>query len=132
MKKPLYRGKRLDNGEWIEGYAYCNDNISRIIYAIAFESENDNESYYCEGYDIDRNTLGEYVGLTDKNGKNIFEGDIILTANKKLCIVMLKDFEYIITNIYGEYIHRLENEDNGKYEVFGNIYDNKELLAERK
>lgn len=82
----LFRGKRLDNGEWIEGSLV----ISRIeIPTKSFDSyriqqttcglDEDGFADYMSGYDeeVDPDTVGECTGLTDKNGKLIFEGDIV-------------------------------------------------------
>ena len=65
----LFRGKRLGNGEWIEGYFIPA--LEKDSYSI-YDIEHPELGYY-----VDPDTVGECTGLTDKNGKLIFEGDIV-------------------------------------------------------
>lgn len=69
MREILFRGKRTDNGEWVYGY-YVVQNGSHQIYFDVPGSE-------WNIWNVDPATVGQYTGLTDKNGKRIFEGDKI-------------------------------------------------------
>ena len=82
MREILFRGKREYTGEWIEGYLYITQ---RGQYEISRYSK----SYDCERYTsvVIPSTVGQYTGLTDKNGKKIFEGNIIDTPDRLVKVV---------------------------------------------
>ena len=130
MREILFRGKRLDNCEWVEG--------SLIIWS--------DGSYSIEIGRLDTpmesvipNTVGQYIGLTDKNGQKIFEGDILrgwsLLREKYYYVGPVEYGEFNCSccdGVYGWYIRNGDIRDlgwnNADLEVCSNIHDNPELL----
>lgn len=132
MREILFRGKRIDNGEWVNGTPFISQNCCKMIFAMALHPDfvEDGNVYYSEGYPVDPETVGQYTGLTDKNGKRIFEGDICKIHN----LVYKVEFKYsqwqftILSKTV--YCYPAFNSYCGEYcEVIGNIHDNPELLV---
>lgn len=134
MREILSRGKRVDNGELIEGfYAKSGDRTFILI-------DNDFAVGYVIMKEVYPETVGEYTGLTDKNGKKIFEGDIVKTWRNTIGKIEFgqywdeeteEDFygyAWIGKDEYGESITLSLNKCWNGHEVIGNIYDNPELL----
>jgi uncharacterized phage protein (TIGR01671 family) len=133
MREILFRGKRLDNGEWVYGsYIQRWNGIMHRHYVC-------DDLYELE---VDPKTVGQFTGLLDKNGKKIFEGDVVnhgyendygefydhykvIYSNTNTC--------FVLESIYPcNPIKRLtkNNVKSQHTEVIGNIYDNFELLKE--
>ena len=125
MREILCRGKRIDSGEWEYGGCVFTENKVCLIY-------NQTHSIDLQGCTVEENSVGQYTGLTDKNGKKVFEGDIVRyndTIHKVIfCTINGCAFFGITMPERGE----IWNFDGitcaNKMEVIGNIHDNPELL----
>ena len=124
MREILFRGKRLDNGEWVSGTMY---RIARDLNPFIMEED----KHGCS-YPLDEETVGQYTGLNDKNGKRIFEGDIVegvdyTSEDGGYGVVGFDDgaFEVSGNDCYGTFHENYWGKD---FEVIGNIHDNPELL----
>ena len=144
MREILFRGKRLDNGEWLEaGTLLQNSDNERLcwmpVYGDKFGTVEDNDGNilrmeYGTLYKVDPATVGQYTGLQDKNGKRVFEGDICHNT-KTGEIVSVKWHGTMAGFVWNKRKENSHLSDFGelfrvydKYEVIGNIHDNPELM----
>ena len=125
MREILFRGKRKKDGKWVYGnYAVTDNNGKRhfVFQNKAFE------------FEVDPETVGQYTGLTDKNGKKIFEGDILRRAYHPYEDVAIEWFdgsfrfrEVNKPKDYGySYVCCVQNAVS-RLKIIGNIYNNPEL-----
>lgn len=135
MREILFRGKRLDNGEWVYGY-YVH--IGPVSCQRAYIIPEYTSAIYVK--EVDPSTVGQYTGLKDKNGKQIFEGDIVSTdIARPYLIVEFRDGCFMFNcndggkDYYDIMLPILEDaQTEYKYgEIIGNIHDNPELLGVR-
>lgn len=79
MSEPLFRGKRKDNGEWLEGFYLSNDNKAYILTQEELNNSLDDGEllHTCWVHEVDPETVGWFTGSYDKNKKRIFEGDLV-------------------------------------------------------
>jgi uncharacterized phage protein (TIGR01671 family) len=134
MREILFKAKRIDNGEWVEGYVVHKRGLY-FIYDIV-----NSESCRQNNYEIDPETLCQFTGLCDKNGKRIWENDIVNHNGEYAPVkfgMYCSSFDYGNYN-FGFYVDFPEEtfyrKELGywcrKVESAGNIFDNKELLQE--
>ncbi len=120
MREILFRGKRVDSGEWVEGYYYKLGSQSFIRLDIHV-------------YQVIPETVGQFTGLLDKNWVKIFEWDVLIAGNfdKKMLVIFRKDLASFAISADGwMYDHYFgEAIDPGNAQVIGNIHDNPELIG---
>ena len=132
MREILFRGKRIDSGEWAYGDLHHNDDtrfpMTLIGHVVMSRDKYIQQDLNFDGYDlceVDPETAGQFTGLTDKNGKKIFEGDILLIHDTKdfPVYVAFDNFRWTcLSKKFRMYRHPLE-ENPKKYEVIGNVHD---------
>lgn len=137
MREIFFRGKRIDNGEWVEGYFGIKGLDEFKQYCIMVPTFHGTDGlpvmqsdFYFTDIIVDPLTVGQYTGLTDKNGKKIFEGDIVkgvCYAGETEGIVTFKNGYYYI-HAYAGYCEQLSRCSH-MVEVIGNIHDNPELYG---
>lgn len=152
MREILFRGKRKDNGEWIEGIPiktydteiginlplrYNPKNITlmnndRVLLCCAMD---DSAYFDTEDYPIiDDETIGQYTGLKDKNGTRIFEGDVVACNQSGSCgisVIIYDNSAFYTIPLDGNILERTLWDywyNDWDIEVIGNIHDNPELL----
>lgn len=147
MREILFRGKRKVNDEWVQGFLFVSRKGECKIkwYDPEYGSAKTSEVY--------PDTVGQYTGLTDKNGKKIFEGDVIKSDNGKQSAVSVvcygefspRMFYDLLENfvmprpkekLVGLFLKSTKNDEemflsncSKLIEVIGNIHDNPELLG---
>ena len=136
MRTIKFRARRK-NGKWVVGnfinhfYTYFKTEERNSIFLP--KPENDNGGYWVE--DIDPETIGQFTGLYDCEGKEIYEGDILLISDfsKVACEFRHGAFGYQYCNDFNSFAGNTNFTFNPKnsdesFEIIGNIHDNPELL----
>lgn len=158
MREVLFRGKRLDNGDWVDGYLYEHE--PPLVGIVSEKDEPEASKWFIartgfadwnmprpvELVEVDPSTVCQYTGLKDKNGERIFEGDMIKPFDDEID-KMVVEFHYgqFLLCLYGErgYLAEYGWEEEGNYgcfeseplssygdgiEIIGNIHDNPEFM----
>ena len=124
MRDILFRGKRLDNGAWVYGsllQVECED--GSIVTAIFDRKDSGGDA------EVHPSTVGQYTGLTDKNGERIFEGDVLTVDGEDGFFGLEFQEDTARFVMYGDSIVvDFDNFWSYEVEVMGNIHDNPELL----
>ena len=131
----IFRGKRKDNGEWIEGYYASQSNHACLTNELKHQHFILKDVCFdfnlggLQEFEVAPETVGQYIGFIDKNGKKIFEGDIVqahfrTNHSKQIFRVTFDDGMFIFNNGYV----KLPVREIYGIKVIGNIHDNSELL----
>ena len=139
MRDILFKAKRIDNGEWVEGYYVYHIKRTICAFADCVKPEDEQHVIMQDGfsdwnmprdtvnYDIDPNTLCQYTGLKDKNGKLVYEGDLL-----KLSIQGYVQDNLFVVEDLRSFFFLLDREDQyyavDWVEIVGNVHENPELL----
>lgn len=146
MREILFRGKRCDNGEWVQGFYVRADHhwhkngIHKDWIALG-ASANGGWFALHNKYAVKSETVGQFTGLTDKNGKKIFEGDVVrVLGNQQVDDWKNVDYVALIAFLDGGFCAidgTVEEHGFRRYalarmdfslEIIGNQFDNPELL----
>lgn len=138
MREIIFRGQRSNNGEWVYGYLVEATNVITDKKA-TFIFEQD-ATYFTHGefacsFEVKPETVGQYTGVIDKNGKKVFEGDVVEYDGSCGEIVFVERRGAFMSNekdMYGEWLSNLPQYGTGIVEIIGNIYDNKEILEDKE
>jgi uncharacterized phage protein (TIGR01671 family) len=132
MREILFRGKRADNGEWLYGYLVKHNGRCYIYYEEPDEMCQTGNWLF--NNDVIPESVGQYTGLTDKNGTKIFEGAIVKFGDM-VGIINYNTGCYCVKTNKPDWMSRnnpavdiVLNEYPNEIEVIGNIHDNPELL----
>lgn len=143
-KRHLFKAQRVDNGEWVQGVLLDGESHCLVGQEIKFSPYIEHECKIV-GYEVDRDTICQCTGLKDKNGKLIWENDIVKDLFSDACAQIKYGsyqscFDSTKTEHVGFYVDwsgkytKRYRKDLGYWihmvdeEVIGNIFDNPELL----
>ena len=139
MRRIKFRGKREDNGEWVYGafYPIKDEPVCFIINNCQSIDFDDNSTFF-NGYKVHKKSVGQFIGLHDKNGKEIYMGDIVtykrsvgnwtgrtMTTTHK--IIFTEEINAFVMECGSSYI-KLRKHWGYEYEVIGNIFENPDLV----
>ena len=135
MRTIKLRAKRLDNGEWL--YGYYHKRVGGVECIIEMKPNKYGKVEYIVNQ-VDPNTVGQFTGLIDKNGKEIYEGDIVKTilhdSRRQMFFKVIYAMDYCGFELQeygrysGGYLWNFDDFDEGSLIIIGNIHDNPELI----
>ena len=132
----LFKAKRADNGEWVEGFYFEFKGETYIAemrqtFMTTYYTEESVVDFNMRAYEVEAETICQYTGLNDKNGKKIWENDII-RCGRNIIVTWDEHFaSWCLTRKGWLYKHFFgESQNPEDCEVIGNIFDNPDLLEE--
>ena len=139
MREIKFRGKRVDKeefafGDLLTGMGYKEGRFFILPHLSYYPSD----CHSVDGYEVKPETIGQFTGLMDKNGKEIYEGDIVKSISGKIgyVIFLRQEMGYVVVwdNCDTRLGHRNRGGGygcDGSIEVIGNVHDNPELLTKQ-
>lgn len=137
MREIVFRGKDINNKGWVYGalVQQQDDPLREKTLIISYSNYQYGDFSEAVIHEVDPETVGQYTGFVDKNGKKIFEGDILSIYNSKAFLFAVEwNNQYVLkctTNGVSDNIFNVI-ESPEDVEVVGNIYDNPELIKDGK
>lgn len=151
MGEILFKAKRIDNGEWVQGFLFKMQVDGGYTWCIGEEPLTANDYSEIVGcgrtwFFINHHTLCQYTGLTDKNGNKIWENDVVkkhfytdydayANSEEYVGFVKYEDFAWVIKSPKSRMIRTFPiieaiaySKDVKHFELIGNIFDNPELI----
>ena len=129
-RKIIFRAKRSENNDWVYG-----DLLHPSCVSAGYEIHPYIRDRHACAHEVDKDTIGQFTGLYDKNGREIYEGDIVLHKTyhgEKPCVVRFECGAFIVGYHKGGSIKRTPMLINKSCILIGNIHDNPELIKEEQ
>ena len=130
MREIKFRAKRTDNGAWVYGDL---QHVQRINTKEEAEQSgrHSEPAVRIANYDVDEQTIGQYTGLKDKNGREIYEGDILCYRDAKFQThIVYHNGGFYFSHFGGTTFTAIGDHEINKFAVVGNIHDNPQLLTD--
>lgn len=127
-----FRAKRADGSAWVYGDLRQENSGNKVIMTNlkTWEDNGGNVDAYGENIIVNPSTIGQYTGLHDKNGKEIYEGDIVKWDECVADYVRVENKSEVFYDDSTCSFEPLDEVFYSTFEVIGNIYDNPKLLEE--